>query len=61
VTCPEYTTHVVNSESKAVDAAVSALDGNNHPWALVHAVGAEIRRSADAGEWRAVVPTPSYL
>lgn len=60
-TAPEYTTYVVNGESQAVDAAVFALDGNCHPWAPVRAVRAEIRRLGNAGEWRSVAVTRTYV
>lgn len=55
VTCPEYTTHTVKGgETQAIDSAVSALDGCRHPWSLIQATGAEIRRAGDAGAWRSV-------
>ena len=54
VTCPRVTTHVAHSEDQAIDMAVSVLDGCCHPWALVKASAAQIRRANDDGPWRTV-------
>jgi hypothetical protein len=54
VTCPEYTTYPAESETCAIDDAVSILDGTRHPRALVKAVRAEIRRTGDPGPWLAM-------
>ena len=61
VTCPEFTTYAADDESQAIDSAVSALDGNRHPWALVKASGAEVRRAGDSGPWRSVASSSTYL
>jgi hypothetical protein len=61
VTCPEYTTYVVNGESQAIDAAVSVLTSCSHRWALVTASAAQVRRSGDGGPWVAVEQGRSHI
>jgi hypothetical protein len=63
VTCPEFTTFRVEDETKAIDEAVSTMDGCRHRRALVTAVRAEIRPYLSEGKWRVVAAgcVRSYL
>lgn len=51
VICPRSKTWTVESESAAVDSAVSVLDGCRHPLAPVRVAGVKVR-PARGGEWR---------
>lgn len=59
--CLPHTEHIVSGESRAIDAAVSVLEGCSHRWAPVHATRAEIRRQGSDGPWRLVPGTPTTL
>jgi hypothetical protein len=52
VTAPEFTSHLVDDENLALDAAVAVLDGARHPWLPVKATGAQIR--PEGGAWQTV-------